>query len=141
MVSLRRRAATVVALLSWVAGAGCTTLREIPRSEYTAEPELRAVRLLTADSLEYEFDFTRHSGDTLTGFRRQDISGPAEQYATLELQMGEVRKLSVRRIDWTRTGLVGGLGALIVASAGLAAKNASNREGNSSGSPGGGRVP
>lgn len=123
MQTKRHRAAAVLALTTWLAGSGCTTLREIPRSEYGQLAEQKPVQLLTTDSLEYEFDFARISGDSLTGFRRQDVEGPADEYATMSLPFSQIQRLSTRQVDWTRTGLVGGLGALIVAAAGLAAKN------------------
>jgi hypothetical protein len=142
MLVRHRRAASLTALTAWLAGSGCTALREIPRSEYSHLSEQKTVRLLTTDSLEYEFDFARISGDTLTGFRRQDVEGPAAEYATMSLPFSQIQRLSTRQVDWTRTGLVGGLGALIVAAAGLAAKNnGALGGGNQTGGPPGGRIP
>jgi uncharacterized membrane protein YgcG len=141
MVMRRHRAAAVAALTAWLAGTGCTTLQEIPRGEYERPGERKAVHLLTADSLEYEFDFTRVDKDTLTGYRRQDVEGQAPDYATLAVPLSDVKQLSTRRLDWTRTGLLGGLGAIIVASAGLAAKNNNFGGSNGSSGGGGGRVP
>jgi hypothetical protein len=87
---------------------GCTSLREIPRSEYAAVSERRHVRLVTRDGLVYEFDYVTVSGDTLTGYRHQDTPGAIEEYATMNVALEEVQKLSKRSIDWTRTGLIGG---------------------------------
>jgi len=98
--------------------------------------ELKAVRLMTRDSLDYEFDFARVQGDSITGFRRRDDAGPAPDYATLALPLHDVQKLSTRQIDWTRTMLMGGLGVLVVATAGLAA--AHNQTGGEGGDSGGG---
>ena len=138
----RHRAVALAALSAWCAASGCTTLQEIPRTEYTAATERRAVRVMTRDSLTYEFDYATISGDTLTGFRRQDESeGPVPDYASLALPLENVERLQSRRVDWYRTGLIGGVGILAVAGAGLA-KNSLDRGGNTGGSGGpSGRVP
>lgn len=96
-------------------GTGCTSLREVPRSEYASESERKHVRLVTRDGLTYEFDYVTVSGDTLTGFRRRDTPG-VEDYASMSVSLEEVEKLSLRAIDWKRTGLIGGgvLAAFVV---------------------------
>jgi len=137
----RQRAAALAALTVWCAASGCTTLQEIPRAEYTAAPERRAVRVLTRDSLQYEFDYATFTADSMIGFRRLDIEGPVPEYASMGLALENVERLSSRRMDFYRTTLVGGVGILAVVGAGLA-KNASDRgAGDGSGSSGGGRVP
>jgi hypothetical protein len=129
-------AAALAALL----GAGCTSLREIPRSQYAEVPQHKHVRLVTQDGLTYEFDFVSVAGDTLTGFRQQDVSGPAEQYATVEVPLAEVTKLSIRSLDWYRTGLIGGGVIAALVARGLADSNEEPAEPNGGGG-GGGRVP
>ena len=47
-----RRWVATVALLA----TGCTSLREVPPSEYLSRPERKHVRVVTRDGLEYEFD-------------------------------------------------------------------------------------
>ncbi len=141
MLKRHRRAASMAALAVWIAGSGCTALREVPRSQYSQLSDQKTIRLMTTDSLEYEFDYARISGDTLTGFRRQDVDGPAAEYASMSLPFSQIQRLSTRQVDWTRTGLVGGLGALIVAAAGLAAKSNGALGGSSSGSPPGKGIP
>ena len=137
----RHRAAAIAALTVWCAASGCTSLQEIPRAEYTAESERHSVRVLTRDSLSYEFDYATISGDTLTGFRRQDESeGPVPDYASLAMPLDNIESLSARKVDWYRTGLIGGFGVLIAAGAGFA-KSASSRGGNTSGGSPGDRVP
>jgi hypothetical protein len=96
---------------------------------------------LTRDSLEYEFDYAKVQADSITGFRRRDDSGPAPDYATLALPLHDVQKISVRQIDWYRTTIIGGLGILLVASAGLAARNNNSAGGNGDNSGGSGRLP
>ena len=137
----RQRAAAIAALTIWCAASGCTTLQEIPRTEYTAVAERKSVQVLTRDSLNYEFDYATISGDTLTGFRRQEDGGPAAQYASMVLPLENIEKLSARRLDWYRTGLVGGVGILTVAGAGLAKNAANNRDPSQSGGGGPREVP
>jgi hypothetical protein len=116
---------------------GCTSLREIPRTEYAARAERQHVRLVTREGLVYEFDYITVNGDTLTGYRRQDTPGAIEEYATMNVALEEVQKLSKRSIDWTRTGLIGGgvIAAFVV-------KGLSNDEPPATGGDsGGGRPP
>lgn len=110
------RGCHVVMLLAWVAGSGCTALREIPRSDYVALPPHRAVRVVTREGLSYELDAAKVEADTLVGYRRRDVEGPIDEFDTLRLPLDEVATISARRIDWYRTGLVGGVSmAAIVA--------------------------
>jgi len=87
---------------------GCTSLREIPRSDYTALAERKNVRLWTQEGLEYEFDFVRVENDSIIGYRRQDVEGAYDDYVVFGLPLAEVARLSARRVDWARTSLVGG---------------------------------
>jgi hypothetical protein len=137
-----QRAACIAVLTAWCAASGCTTLQEIPRTEYTALNERRAVRVFTRDSLSYEFDYATITRDSLVGFRRNDVEdgGPVPEYTSLAMPLDNIEKLSARKVDWYRTGLIGGLGVLAVAGAGLA-KNAVGGSGEPSGGSGGGRIP
>lgn len=132
----RQRAAVYAVLTAWCAASGCTTLQEIPRTEYTAVNERRSVRVLTRDSLSYEFDYAQISGDSLVGFRRNDVEdgGPVPEYSSLSMPLENIERLSARKVDWYRTTLIGGLGVLAVAGAGLA-KAGANSGGSTS--PGG----
>ena len=106
----------VVMLLAWGAGSGCTALREIPRSDYVARAQDRPLRVVTREGLSYELDGGKIEADTLVGYRRRDVEGPIDEFETLRLPLDEVATISARRIDWYRTGLVGGLSmAAIVA--------------------------
>ena len=129
-------AACALALLS---ATGCTTLREIPRSEYAVEPERKNIRLVTSSGLEYEFDFARFSADSMTGFRQQPVEGIFDNYVVVSLPFGDIKTLSTRRVDWYRTGLIGGgmLAAVVVA--GLSTSG--NDESDGSGGGGGVRPP
>lgn len=127
-----RVAAAALALL----GAGCTTLREIPRTAYTTTTEREHVRLTTWDGRAYELDYVRIFGDSLSGYRRRDVPGRIEQYDSLGLALADVSGMSAHTIDWNRTLLIGGGVVLIAAIAGLAGTN----EPSGSTSSGGGTI-
>ena len=131
-----RRIAGGVMLAAWLAASGCTTLREIPRSEYAARPDRKAVRVWTHEGLEYEFDYATVAADTLTGFRHRDVEGTLDQVAVLRFALSDIDRLSARSVDWYRTGLVGGGLLAAVVAAGLSAAN--KGEGNNDDSSGGG---
>lgn len=124
-------------LLACLLVSGCTSLREIPRTEYAALPERKHVRVVTNEDLVYEFDYVTVSGDTLTGFRRQETPGIVDDYASMSVPLEGVQRLSARGVDWFRTGLVGGgvIAAFVVK--GLA-DNPPPSDGSTSG---GGRPP
>lgn len=124
---------------AWLAGVGCTALREIPRSDYAALPERKHVRVTTREDLVYEFDYVRVEADTLRGFRERDTEGPVTDLATLPIPLDEIASLSVRAVDWYRTGLAGGGVVAAVAAAALAHSNKSNPKPGDSG--GGGKPP
>jgi hypothetical protein len=108
----------VAVLLAWSMGTGCTALREIPRAEYVGRAQDRPIRVVTREGLSYELDAGKIEADTLVGYRRRDVEGPIDEFDTLRLPLDEVATISARRIDWYRTGLVGGLSmAVIVAAA------------------------
>lgn len=104
-----RRGWHVVMLLAWVAGSGCTALREIPHSDYVARAQRRPIRVVTREGLNYELDEAKIEADTLVGYRRRDVEGPIDEFDTLRLPLDQVATISARRIDWYRTGLIGGL--------------------------------
>ena len=137
----RAPVAAAATLWVWSVASGCTTLQTIPRSEYTAAPQRKAVRVLTRDSLSYEFDFAVVARDSLTGYRRQETGGIATEYDSLVVALEDIEQLSARRVDWYRTGLIGGVGIVAVAGAGLAKSGVFDRGGNNGSSGSGGRVP
>ena len=103
------RVLTAVVLTLWVTAAGCTTIREIPRSAYTDLPERKGVRVVTRDGLVYDFDYAAFAADSLTGFRhRGDVEGPVDQTAMLRIALDDVAHMSARNFDWYRTGLASG---------------------------------
>lgn len=134
----RKRAGAALAAL-WLL-SGCTTLREIPRSDYAAEPERKNVRIWTSEGLEYEFDYVKVRGDSVVGYKRRDVEGSFDEYATLAVALPDVARMSARGVDWYRTGLVGGGLLAAVVAAGLATNNDPEPSSNP-GPGGGGRVP
>jgi hypothetical protein len=106
-------------LLVWVVGAGCTSLREIPRQDYVSRVQDRPVRVVTTEGLVYELDMATVVSDTLVGYHRRDVAGPIEEFDTLRWPLEHVEKISARGIDWYRTGLIGGLSLAVVVAAGM----------------------
>jgi hypothetical protein len=124
---------------AWLVGPGCTSLREIPRSQYAVQENRRDVHVTTRAGLAYEFDYIHVDGDTLTGFKRREVEGPIDEYASLHIALDDVARLEARGVDWKRTTLVGGGIALVVAAAGLAVANKNSGGSGDSGS--GGKPP
>lgn len=133
----RSRAVAGGVLALWLFASGCTSLREVPRSEYSQLPERKGARVETRDGLVYEFDYVEAGADSLTGYRhRNDVEGPIEQTVSFRIAYDDVQALSTRRLDWYRTGLVGGtlLAGVLVAGLG-----GSKDSGSGDGSSGGGK--
>jgi len=122
-----------VLLMAWIAGAGCTTLREVPRSEYAARPQREHVKITTNEGLDYEFDYVRVEGDTLMGYRERDTEDPVTDIATLAVPLDDIAHLSQRGVDWYRTGIIGGGVLAVVIAAGVAKANKNNGSGDSGG--------
>jgi hypothetical protein len=117
----------------WLLGAGCTSLREVPRGDYAAQPERHNVRIQTRDGLVYEFDVARVEGDSLLGFRERNVEGQFPDMASHRVALEDIEKLSSRGVDWYRTGLVGGGVLVAVVVAGLNAASRNNGDESSSG--------
>ena len=109
--------ARLAACALWLAAAGCTSLREIPRGEYGIRAERRDVRLVTREGLKFDFDVVRVEGDTLFGYRHREVEGPIEEFGSLHLALDDVIRIEARRVDWLRTGLTGAgvVGGVVVA--------------------------
>ncbi len=120
-----RREWAVTLLVTWTLGSGCTSLREIPPGDYLERVPRRPVRVMTNDGLKYELDNASVQGDTLVGFRRKDVEGPVDEFYTVRVPLDQVATISARRIDWYRTGLVGGAVVAAVVGGGLARHNSS----------------
>src|SRR5205823_5164643 len=122
------RLARLVACGGWLLASGCTSLREIPRSDFSVAKERRDVRVETRDGLIYEFDFARVRNDSLIGYHRRDLEGSTDDFATVDIPLGEINHFSSRGVDWFRTGLIGGgaLAAVIVGGLNASARNPSD---------------
>ena len=134
----RVECAAVLALL--LAGNGCTALREIPRADYGQVRERHSVRVETRDGLVYDFDYASFTADSLTGYRsRTEMDGPVDQTVALKVALDDVERLTTRKVDWTRTGLIGGtvLAGVLVAGLNGATKPAEPSSTSSGGGKGG----
>jgi len=134
----RVECAVVLALL--LAANGCTALREIPRADYGQVHERHSVRVETRDGLVYDFDYASFTADSLTGYRtRTEMDGPVDQTVALKLALDDVERLTTRKVDWTRTGLIGGtvLAGVLVAGLNGATKPAEPSSTSSGGGKGG----
>jgi hypothetical protein len=118
-----------------LATGGCTSLREIPRHEYAARSERKNVSVDTREGLHYDFDYVKVGSDTLMGYHRRDNEGSFEEFDAVPLPLEAISKFSARKVDWYRTGLVGGAG-VAAAIFGAIAHNKSGEEPPSS-DPGG----
>jgi hypothetical protein len=125
-------------VLSWLAGSGCSSLQEIPRSQYDEREQRRDVRVEMTDGRVFEFDQVHVDGDTLVGYRRQDTDDPSEEFVTVKLALDDVGHLRARAVDWYRTGLLGAGIAAVVVIAGLSISAKNNTD---SGSSSGGKPP
>lgn len=137
----RSRAEGAVVLALLLAANGCTALREIPRADYGQVHERHGVRVETRDGLVYDFDYASFTSDSLTGYRnRTDLDGPVDQMVALRLSLDDIERLTTRKVDWYRTGLIGGtvLAGVLVAGLNGAAKPAEPSPTSSGG--GGGRI-
>jgi hypothetical protein len=134
----RARASAVLAV--WLLANGCTTMREIPRSDYARIPEGRNIRVETRDGLVYDFDYATVTGDSLSGVRhRSDVEGPVDQTVTFQIALDDIQALTTRKLDWYRTGLVSGSVVAGVLVAALGARK--NGPDGGDGDGGGGKPP
>lgn len=123
---------------AWLFSAGCTTFREVPRSEYAMRAQRKGVRVETQDGLLYDFDWAAFDADSLTGYRRRDVEGAFDELAVHKIPLESVKRLTTRTVDWYRTGLVGGGVLAGAAAAGLATAKKDDPGGAGGGGRGGG---
>ena len=134
------RTRAIAVLAAWLLANGCTTMREIPRSDLEQIPEGRNVKVETRDGLVYDFDYATVTGDSLAGVRhRNDLEGPIDQTVTFSIALDDIQHVTTRRFDWYRTGLVSGsvIAAVLVGALGVKARSSDG----GGGSGGGGKPP
>ena len=111
MSSQRIRGATAVICLG---ACGCSVMKELPRDQYASVPERHGVRVETRAGERHDFDRIEVRPDSLTGFEREDTEGSFEEFKRYNLALEDVGKMSIRSVDWYRTGLIGGLALSVV---------------------------
>jgi hypothetical protein len=121
-------------------GTGCTTLREIPRGQFTSKGQRENVRVVTQDGLVYDFEWIEIREDTLHGYKRRDVEGRFDEIASLAVPVAEVAQMSRRTVDWYRTTLIGGGVVAAALLAGVGSRAEEPAPGTSSGG-GAGRPP
>ena len=134
-VTTFRRAAAVLCL----AACGCSAMRELPRDQYAGQPERRNVRIETQGGESIEFDRVKVSADSLVGLRQKQVESAFDEYEQVALPLSEVRRMSVRQIDWYRTGLIGGVAAAVALAAVLSQSGGNGGGGSGVPGPCGGR--
>lgn len=93
-------------------------MRELPRSEWAVTEERKNIEVETRAGERYAFETARFSADSLTGYRHLDTEGAFDEVAATAVPLDQVTKLQARKVDWYRTGLIGGvvIAALLAAS-------------------------
>src|SRR5262245_37280113 len=125
-----RRLAAVLCLLA----CGCSVAKEIPPGEYAAQPERHNVKVVTRSGEKYEFDRARIAADSLYGYQSVENETSFEEYRVVNIALDQVTRLSVRGVDWYRTGLIAGVAAAAVLAAVLS-QQANGSGGHSGGVP------
>jgi hypothetical protein len=142
-VNRRPSAILVVATL---AVTGCSSMAQVPRGEFAAEPVRKGVLVRTTEGEQYSFDQAAISADTLTGTGYQqktvlsaDGQPSVEEIATqVRIPLERIASLSEKRRDWGRTAKWG-LGAAGAAAFVIAVGTSSGEDPPAK--PGGGRGP
>ncbi len=109
-----------------LAACGCGVMRELPRGDYARVPERHDVRIVTQDGRTYAFDRVEMGADSLTGYARKNVEGRFDEFATVRLGLDDVARMSVRSVDWYRTGVLGGVALAAVLAVVLTQANGSS---------------
>ena len=109
----------LLALAVFVTSSGCSSLVQVPRAEFAAEPVRKNVLIRTESGQQYAFDRVDVTADSLfgVGYQQQTVvrgdgETQIEEVATqIRVPLAEVTSLSERKKDWGRT-TKWGLGAV-----------------------------
>ena len=141
-----KRPSSIVIVLALACATGCSSLSQVPRSEFAAEPERKGVLVRTVEGEQYAFDRVTISADSLSGvgFQQRTIylsDGQAsieEVSVPVRLPLDRIATLSEKRRDWGRTAKWG-LGA--AAAAAFVVAVGTNSTDDAAAEPGGGKGP
>ena len=109
----------LLALVVFATSSGCSSLVQVPRAEFAAEPVRKNVLLRTESGQQYAFDRVDVTADSLfgTGYQQQTVirsdgETQVDEVATqIRIPLVEITSLSERKKDWGRT-TKWGVGAL-----------------------------
>ena len=141
-----KRPSSLVVVLALACTTGCSSLAQVPRAEFAAEPVRKSVLVRTIEGEQYAFDRVAIGADTLSGIGYQqrtvylpDGQATSEEVAVpVRLPLEHIATLSEKRRDWGRTARWG-LGAAGAAAFVIAVGTTSAEE--PAASPGGGKGP
>ena len=110
---------SMLALAVFLSASGCSSLVQVPRAQFAAEPTRKNVLIRTESGQQYAFDRVDVTADSLfgTGYQQQTVvrgdgESQIEEVAThVRVPLAEVTSLSERKKDWGRT-TKWGVGAL-----------------------------
>jgi hypothetical protein len=100
-----------VALSALVLLPACSSLHEIPREELADQPETRDVVVQMKNGERRAFDSARFGPDSLWGYNQSEESGDVPELSTTPMSLNDVTEVSIRHLDWYKTGL--GVGAAL----------------------------
>jgi len=129
-----------------VLASGCSSLVQVPRADFAAEPERKNVLIRTDLGEQYAFDRVNVTADSLfgTGYQqrtvvRSDGESQIEETATIvRLPLANITSLSEKKRDWSRT-IKWGVGALAATALVVAVGTSSGNTDEAK--PGGGKGP
>ena len=137
---------SLLAVIFFVTASGCSSLVQVPRADFAAQPVRKNVLIRTDLGEQYAFDRVDVTADSLfgTGYQqktvvRSDGESQIEETATLvRLPLANITSLSEKKRDWGRT-TKWGVGALaataLVVAVGTSSANTDEAR------PGGGKGP
>jgi hypothetical protein len=125
---------TAVVCLVVIAATGCSSLIQVPRSEFASQPVRKNVWIRTQTGEQYAFDRAEFTADSLrgTGYQEKTVLQAdgqpliEEVQSRVSLPLDQVTSLAEKRRNWSRTakwGLGVGAAAAFVVAVGVAKPN------------------